>query len=188
MSKISPAGYRFPEPASGVQVNFCKNIKCEAFGVPETLNRVRRPKGTSSKSGDYIRSGDSRGNVRMQCGLCGSKNPLRSNEAIAQELSRLSGHIFDAREPCCPNEDCSSQTISVTTPGFYARNGKTPSGTPRWRCNACRKTFAGTAAPAARQRKPHKNRDVFALLMNKVPMKRIAEVTGLGPVQRPRQD
>lgn len=181
MSKISPAGYRFPEPSSGVQVNFCKNIKCEAFGVPETLHRIRRPKETSSKAGDYIRTGDGRNNKQMKCGLCGSKNPLRSNEAISQELGRLSAHIFDSKGPCCPNEACTSHTVSVETPGFYARNGKTASGTPRWRCNACRKTFAGTAVPGARQRKPHKNRDVFALLMNKMPMKRISEVTGLAP-------
>ena len=162
-----------------MQVNFCKNIKCEAFGVPETLNRVRRPKGTAPKAGDYIRNGDSRDNVRMVCGLCGSKNPLRNNEAIAQELARISRHIFDDQAPCCPNEACTSHSVPITTPGFYVRNGKTPSGTPKWRCNACRKTFAGTAAPSARQRKPHKNRDVFALHMNKVPLKRIAEVTGL---------
>lgn len=181
MSKISLAGYRFPEPASGVQVNFCKNIKCEAFGVPEALYRVRRPNNTSAKAGDYTRSPDSRGNIRMICGLCGSKNPLRSNEAVAQELNRLSAHIFDVTALCCPHETCSNHTAPVTNPGSYVRNGKTPSGTPRWRCNICRKTFAGTAAPTARQRKPHKNRDVFALLMNKMPMKRIAEVTGLAP-------
>jgi len=132
LAKISPADYRFPEPFAGVQVNFCKNIKCKAFGAPETLNRVRRPKGTSPETGDYIRTGDSRGNVRMLCGLCGSQNPLRSNEAIAQELGRLSAHIFDSSAPRCPTETCSSHVVPVTTPGFYARNGKTPSGTPRW--------------------------------------------------------
>lgn len=50
--------YRFPEPFSGVQVNFYKNIKCKAFGVPETLHRIRRPKGTSSQAWDYIRTDD----------------------------------------------------------------------------------------------------------------------------------
>ena len=181
MSKISPAGYRFPEPFAGVQVNFCKNIKCVAFGVPETLNRVRRPKGTSPEAGDYTRTSDSRDNMRMLCGLCGSQNPLRSNEAVAQELGRLSAHIFDSSAPRCPTETCSSHVVPVTTPGFYVRNGKTPSGTPRWRCNACRKTFAGKAAPQACQRKPHKNREVFSLLINKMPLNRIAEVTGLAP-------
>ncbi|APW46538.1 IS1/IS1595 family N-terminal zinc-binding domain-containing protein [Rhodoferax antarcticus] len=180
MSKISSAGYRFPEPFTGVQVNFCKNIKCAAFGVPETLHRVRRSKATSSQAGDYIRSGETN-RPRMKCGLCGSLNPFRSNEAIAEELGRLSAHIFDSREPCCPSEGCTNHTVPVSALGSYVRNGKTPSGTPRWRCNACRKTFAGAAAPTARQRKPHKNRDVFALLMNKMPLKRIAEVTGLAP-------
>jgi hypothetical protein len=79
LSKISPAGYRFPEPFAGVQVNFCKNIKCEAFGMPETLNRVRRPKGTSPEVGDYIRTSDSRGNMRMLCGL------WRQSEPFAQQ-------------------------------------------------------------------------------------------------------
>lgn len=119
--------------------------------------------------------------MNMKCGLCGSKNPLRSNESIAQELGRLSAHIFDAKQTCCPNEACTSRSVPVETLGFYVRNGKTPSGTPRWRCNACRKTFAGAAAPQARQRKPHKNREVFALLMNKMPLQRISEVTGLDP-------
>ena len=69
----------------------------------------------------------------------------------------------------------------MTTASHFVRNGKTPSGTLRWRCNACRKTFAGIAAPQARQRMPHKNRDVFSLLMNKMPIDRIAEVSGLAP-------
>lgn len=162
-----------------MQVNFCKNIKCKAFGVPETLHKIRRPKGTSPKAGDYIRTGNSRGNVRIQCGLCGSQNPRRSNESIAQELSRLSAHIFDTREACCPHEACGNHNVAVTAAGQYVRNGKTASGTPRWRGNACKKTFAGTAAPQARQRKPHKNRDVFALLVNKMALNRIMEVTGL---------
>jgi len=181
LSKISSAGYRFPEPSSGVQVNFCKNIKCAAFGVPETLHRARRPKGTEPKAGDYIRTGDARGSIRIQCGVCGSKNPLRNNESIAQELGRLSAHIFDLIGPCCPDAACGNHNVPVTAPGQYVHNGKTPSGTSRWRCNACKKTFAGTAAPQARQRKPHKNRDVFSLLMNKMPINRIVEVTGLSP-------
>jgi len=52
-----------------------ENIKCVAFGVPETLNRVRRRKGMSSQAGDYIRNDDGRNNIQVKCGLCGSKNP-----------------------------------------------------------------------------------------------------------------
>lgn len=117
----------------------------------------------------------------MVCGVCRSENPIRNNESIAQEYARLSAHIFDLQGPCCPNKDCWGSEVPVTEPGYYAQNGKTPSGTPRWRCNACRTTFAGVAAPQSRQRKPHKNRDVFMLLMNKSPLRRIAEVTELAP-------
>jgi transposase-like protein len=163
-----------------VQVNFCKNVECLAFGVSETLHRVRRPKNTPAQPGDYIQSGEAN-RVRMKCSVCGSKNPVRSNAAVAEEFARLSAHIFDKPVPSCPHEDCDNYGSPVTEPGLYARNGKTPSGTPRWRCNSCRKTFAGIAAPQARQRKPHKNRDVFALLMNKMPLKRIAEVAGIDP-------
>lgn len=180
MAKISPAGFRFPALGSGVQVNFCKNIECLAFGVPETPHRVRRPKNTAPQPGEYIRVGEVK-RPRMKCGICGSHNPIRSNEAVAEEYSRLSAHIFDTAVPSCPNEECDNYGSPVTESGLYVRNGKTPSGTPRWRCNACRKTFAGIAAPQARQRKPHKNREVFSLLMNKVAIKRIAEVTGLDP-------
>ena len=149
--------------------------------MPETLNRVRMLKGMSSQAGDYIRNDDGRNNIQMKCGLCGSKNPLRSNEAIAQELGRHSAHIFEDTVPCCPAQDCVNRTVPVTTASHFVRNGKTPSGTLRWRCNACRKTFAGIAAPQARQRMPHTNRDVFSLLMNKMPIDRIAEVSGLAP-------
>jgi hypothetical protein len=35
--------------------------------------------------------------------------------------------------------------------------------------------------PLLRQRKTHKNRDVFVLLVNKSPLRRIVEITGLNP-------
>lgn len=107
--------------------------------------------------------------------------PIRSNDAIAEELKRLSDHIFGKPPPSCPHADCDNYGSPVTEAGLYARFGKTPSGTPRWRCNACRKTITEAGAPQKRQRKAHKNRDVFSLLMNKSPLRRIAEVTGLDP-------
>ena len=103
MAKLTAAGYRFPAPADGVQVNFCKNVSCEAFGVPETLHRVRRSKFSLPAAGDYIRGGEA-DRVRMVCALCGSKNPLRSNAAIVEERRRLNQSSFDTEAPGCPNE------------------------------------------------------------------------------------
>ena len=179
MAKLTAAGYRFPAPADGVQVNFCKNVSCEAFGVPETLHRVRRSKFSLPAAGDYIRGGEA-DRVRMVCALCGSKNPLRSNAAIVEERRRLNQSSFYTEAPGCPNETCDNHGFPVPEAGRYARFGKTKSGTARWRCNGCKKTFSEKGKPLLRQRMPHKNRDVFALLVNKMPLRRICEVTGLG--------
>lgn len=46
--------------------------------------------------------------------------------------------------------------------------------------DSCNATFAGKAHATARQRLPHKNRDVFMLTVNKVPISRILETTGIG--------
>jgi len=180
VSTISPAGHRFPGPDSGLQVNFCKNVSCAAFGVPETLHRKRRLPEATPQPGDYSRHG-ANANTVMKCGVCGSFNPVRSNLGIVEERARLCAPMTGKPAPSCPVEACSNYGISVSTPGSYARFGKTKVGTPRWRCNACKKTFSENGAPLNRQRKAHKNRDVFALLMNKSPLKRIAEVTGLDP-------
>lgn len=179
MAKLLASGHRFPAPADGVQVNFCKNVSCKAFGVPETLHRIRRSKRTLPAAGDYIRGGTPE-RLRMVCALCGSKNPLRSNSAIVEELRRLNQSSSDAPTPSCPDETCGNHGSPVSAPGLYARFGKTKSGTARWRCNACKKTFSEKGKPLLRQRMPHKNRDIFLLLVNKMPLRRICEVTGLG--------
>jgi transposase-like protein len=178
LAKISPAGYRFSAPVDGVQVNFCKNVRCTAFGLSETLHRVRRTPGMAPEPGDYTRVGANR-TTQMKCGVCGSSNPMRSNEAVVEELLRVSAHMFGKRVPACPNDGCTNHLVPVTEVGHYAKFGKTRFGTPRWRCNACRKTFSEEGMPMLRQRKTHKNRDVFLLLVNKSPLKRIMEITGL---------
>jgi hypothetical protein len=57
----------------------------------------------------------------------------------------------------------------------------TAGGSIRWKCKACGKIFTQGAKPTKRQEITHKNREIFALLVNKMPMRRICEVTGLHP-------
>lgn len=178
MAKLTAAGYRFPEPAEGSRVNFCKNVRCAAFGVPEKPHRVRRSKFATAEAGDYIREG-STDDIRLKCALCSSRNPVRSNEAILEELRRVSSISAGCSSASCPSPECDNHDVPVTEPGRYARFGKTKVGSPRWRCNSCKKTFSEAGKPLLRQRMPHKNRDVFMLLVNKSPLSRIAEITGL---------
>ena len=107
--------------------------------------------------------------------------PIRSNQAVVEERNRLGAYMQGKAVAFCTVEDCNNFGVLVTTPGAYSRFGKTRAGTPRWRCNACRKTFSEDGAPLLHQRKVHKNRDVFMMLMNKSPLRRIAEMTGLSP-------
>lgn len=179
MAKISSAGFRFPAPVDGVQVNFCKNVRCAAFGVPETGNRVKRAPGAKPEPGDYTRSGSS--GILMRCGVCGAHMPIRSNQGVAEEVSRLAAYLRQEPSPACSVDGCENFGAPVVVEGKYARFGKTKAGTPRWRCNSCRKTFAEHGEPLLRQRKTHKNRDVFVLLVNKSPLRRIVEITGLQP-------
>ncbi|WP_436306354.1 MULTISPECIES: IS1/IS1595 family N-terminal zinc-binding domain-containing protein [unclassified Variovorax] len=73
----------------------------------------------------------------------------------------------------CPNEKCENDGKAIGEPGHYARFGKTRFGTARWRCNSCGKTFTDGGNPLLiRQRKTHKNRDVFMMLMGLFSLRR----------------
>jgi transposase-like protein len=49
------------------------------------------------------------------------------------------------------------------------------------RCNVCGKTFSQNLKAIARQKEPHKNKAIFKLLVNKMPVRRIIEVTDIDP-------
>ena len=88
--------------------------------------------------------------------------------------------------PCavsCRNDVCANHIneVPVTTVGAYASFGITAIGNPRWRCNLCRKTFSQNIKATARQREHHKNKTIFKLLVNKMPVRRIIEVTDIDP-------
>lgn len=108
---------------------------------------------------------------------------MKSNMAIAEEVGRMIRHIIpdELPEPSCPTASCCMYGIPVSKcGGLYSSYGKTAAGTTRYLCKECKKTFTGNATPTRGQRRSEKNRDVFLLLMNKVPISRIKEVTGLG--------
>ena len=64
---------------------------------------------------------------------------------------------------------------------FYSSFGKTYAGSQRWKCMACQKTFSVAASSTSRQRDSHKNKLIFKLLMNKMPLRRICDVAEMGP-------
>lgn len=180
MAKISSAGFRAPAPFEGLNVNFCKNPKCSNFGVPETAHRVKRAPGAPPQPGDYSLVSAGKGKPQLKCGLCGEILPIRSNQGVHEELTRLTAYLVDKDEPSCKNESCALFSVPLSlAAGQYVQFGKTAAGSPRYRCNSCRKTFTGAGKSTKKHRLPHKNRDVFALLISKMPIRRMAWFTGM---------
>lgn len=114
----------------------------------------------------------------LGCRVCGEFPTIKSNAAIADERSRLLKDLAIAPEPSCPDESCANHTVPVGK--GYQSIGLTKSGSRRYRCNVCKKTFSvGKSTTGHKQ--PHKNRLIFSLLMNKSPFRRICEVADIGP-------
>jgi transposase-like protein len=133
--------------------------------------------------GDYTVSSGGKGVPLLRCELCREHSPIRSNLAVAEEVARQARYFVrdPLHDPFCKNPDCESHRIPLSKGAEnYVRSGTTKSGTQRYRCKVCNTTFAGKAHATARQRLPHKNRDVFMLAVNKVPISRVLEMTGIG--------
>lgn len=173
---------RIPQPADGIQINFCKNPLCLNFGRP--ASNQPQPRGTGAKDrgrDTYTLSGGRQGSGSfLHCQFCGEYPPLKSNQGIAEEVQRISSYLAKQQEPSCPEESCENYGIGISTPGAYYSFGKTRSGSQRYRCRKCSKTFSA-GGPTLRQKKPEINEMIFKLLMNKMPFNRILETVDIYP-------
>lgn len=163
---------------NGIQVNFCKNPVCSNYGVlPKDI--VSRGKPTANHVHDsYIVTGGKGGVICIGCRVCGEYPPIKSNQAISEEKSRFLNDLTITPAPSCPDVSCSNHNVPIGK--GYQSIGLTKSGSRRYRCNVCKKTFSvGKSTTGHKQ--PHKNRLIFSLLMNKSPMRRICEVADIGP-------
>jgi len=100
-----------------------------------------------------------------------------------EEVARMASYLLPAKALCCRNDTCSNHVdqLPVGTAGAYTSFGKTAIGNTRWRCKVCGKTFSQNTKSTARQREHHKNKTIFKLLVNKMPVRRIIEVADIHP-------
>lgn len=166
-----------PGSVDGVQINFCKNPACANYGVPPKPVVARGPVIHGASPDTYIISGGA-GLPVMGCRICGEYPPVKSNQAVAEEQSRFLSVLAERPVPSCPDTACVNHGVPIGK--GYQSIGLSKSGSHRYRCNACKKTFS-VGKSTTRQKAPHKNRTIFALLMNKSPMRRICEVADIGP-------
>ena len=167
---------RIPTEHDGVQVNHCKSPVCRNYGIAPGQASVR---GTNS----YTLESRNKGISSCLCTSCGEEFPLKSNLGIVEEVKRMASYLGRPSESCCRNDACTNHTgqVPIGTAGAYASFGKTAIGNPRWRCNVCGKTFSQNAKATARQREHYKNKTIFKLLVNKMPVRRIIEVADIHP-------
>lgn len=115
----------------------------------------------------------------LSCRVCGEYPSIKSNLAISQERARFLGDLTIAPPPSCPDISCINHSVSIGGKG-YQSIGLTKSGSRRYKCNVCKKTFS-VGKSTTWHKQPHKNRLIFSLLMNKSPLRRICEVADIGP-------
>lgn len=176
------AKQRSPASYGGIQVNFCKSPVCTNFGV--TI--AEKPKASSGTPNPYRLSGAGRNFPVAKCNACGESFPLKSNKGVFEELSRMLAALDLPAVASCPVASCSNHQIPVSEgKQFYSAYGLTRSGSQRYLCKGsvdgrvCGKTFAVATKSTIRQRLTHKNKVVFSALVNKVPIRRIAEFVGI---------
>jgi hypothetical protein len=138
-------------PFDGLNVSFCKNPKCANLGVAEAPYRGRLTPGAAPESGHYTLVGAGKGKPQLKCGLCGESMPMRNNQGIAEELTRMMAYLREAEDPSCLNGVCTLFTVPLSlASGQYVQRCKTAAGTQRYHCTAKDRTVTGTAsAPAA---------------------------------------
>lgn len=173
-----PAYVRIPEPYDGLQFNFCKNTTCANFGIPAEQDSTRGRFAVNT----YIIIGGAKGYPLLRCNTCREHFPIKSNKGIVEELERMRREGSAKAAPSCPNDACSNHAVPVSAgKASYSSFGVTAIGSPRWKCKACGKTFSAAKSATHRQRATHKNKLIFTLLVNKVPMRRIVEIVDIGP-------
>ena len=165
-----------PAETDGIQVNFCKNPACSNYGVAPKSS-IERGRGKTNQD-TYLLQAHGANIPSIQCCVCGETPRIKSNIAVAEERARFLKELAIAPAPSCPDESCPNHTVPIGK--GYQSIGLTHSGSRRYRCNICKKTFS-VGKSTTGQKQPHKNRLIFSLLMNKSPMRRICEVADIGP-------
>ncbi len=166
---------RLPHSFNGVNVNFCKNPLCSNFGEPAEVED-QRGKRRGNDSSMYRVTGDS-----LYCIPCGTHSAVKSNRAVSEELDRHLELLATPGGLHCPTVTCANYFKPVDShPESYSPHGRTARGDKRYKCKCCSKTFS-SGKPHQRQKTSHENKSVFQMLVGKVCISKIAQITGLAP-------
>lgn len=172
---------RIPEAVDGIQVNCCKNLKCRNFGLPERNVSAKGGDRTAWTTEHRYTVGTRRNNKVLRCNSCNQSFPYKSNLGVSEELKRISHYLSFDNEPTCPNKNCANHSKGIiSNKKSYQSFGETKSGSARYRCKVCKKTFSVGKA-TLKQKMPHINRSLFKKIVNKAPIQCILDELEIGP-------
>lgn len=166
---------RAPSPVLGIDVNHCKNPVCSNFGVPI-------PQVSQYGNNPYTLHATGAKLPAAKCNACGEIFGLKSNQGVFEETYRILEQTYGTAS--CPDVMCANHRLPTHMEGAYQSFGITSSGSQRYRCKACKKTFSVKPKgrnPIAKQKQSDKNRTILSLLVNKMPLRRICEAADVHP-------
>lgn len=129
----------------------------------------------AQKGSRYYTSGSGKQKV-IHCNGCNENIPIKNNACINEELARFQQYLDEPVEYACPNNACPNKSTSLyVNQSLYRKFGQTSKEKQRYQCKNCHRTFSITPK-ASRQTLAYKNINIFMLLMNHVPFRRILEI------------
>lgn len=186
--KSSQKRHRIPPEFEGTQVNSCKNLRCENFGVPAKNSRNDPNYKVSGSTKPVLSSQRSSKSKRPStrviiCKKCNQSVSLKNNQAIIETGRALSWHPDNL---FCPNKKCINNVNQLGLsehPGKYVKRGKTDTGNQRWACKECGKRFVLSRNEQHPSRGSHSHLYIPTInhVLNSNKIKRIMEVLEIHP-------
>ncbi|RJX69722.1 IS1 family transposase [Vibrio sinensis] len=117
---------QLPQEADGLQLNFCKTLACDNFGLSDAHRYVVQHVNPKRPA--------------MVCRECGAFPPLLNNQDVLDELKRLT-HFHADGLPACHNHECENYGFDVHNHRKRYHAFGYSGDRQRYRCKLCHATF-----------------------------------------------
>lgn len=155
---------KLPKEADGLQLNFCKTLACDNFGLSDAHRYVVQHANPKRPA--------------MVCRECGAFPPLLNNQDVLTELQRLRQLHSDGL-PACRQPDCPNMGLSVHTHKHLYHAFGYSGDRQRYRCKACQSTFVDKWSGANKKRQFQEN--LLGLLFTGYTVREICRKLSINP-------
>ncbi len=155
---------QLPKEANGLQLNFCKTLACDNFGLSDAHRYVVQHANPKRPA--------------MVCRECGAFPPLLNNQEVLNELHRLRQLHSDGL-PACRNDECENFGLSVHTHKHLYHAFGYSGDRQRYRCKYCQSTFVDKWSGA--NKKLHFQENLLGLLFMGYSVREICRKLEINP-------